>query len=48
MSKMLTLTIGAISEASNANISRLGEIGERVFSASELDDIRMIKTRLSD
>ena len=48
MLKMLTLTLGAVSEASNANISRLGEIDKRVTSASELDDVRMIKTRLSD
>jgi GGDEF domain-containing protein len=48
MVKMLTSTVGAVSAAGNANISRLSEIEKRVASTRELDDIRMIKSRLSD
>jgi GGDEF domain-containing protein len=48
MVTMLTSTIGAVSEAGEDNISRLSEIESRVARASELDDVRLIKSRLSD
>jgi diguanylate cyclase (GGDEF)-like protein len=48
MVKMLTGTIGAVSVTGSANISRLSGIEKLVASASELDDVRLIKTRLSD
>jgi GGDEF domain-containing protein len=48
MLKMLTSTMGIISAVSDANVSRLSEIEIQVASASALDDVRMIKSRLSD
>jgi GGDEF domain-containing protein len=48
MVKMLTSTIGAVSAASQANVSILGEIEKQVATASELADVRVIKAKLSD
>jgi diguanylate cyclase (GGDEF)-like protein len=48
MVTMLASTIGEVSAASNANVSILGEIEKQVAIASELDDVRIIKARLSD
>ncbi len=48
MVKMLTSTIGVVSAASNANVGRLGEIEKQVATTSELDNVREIKTRLSE
>lgn len=48
MVKMLASTIGAVSAASNANVSILGEIEKQVAIVSELDDVRIIKAKLSD
>lgn len=48
MLKMLTSTIGVLSVASDANVGRLSEIEKQVSVASELDDVRVIKVRLSD
>lgn len=46
--RMLTSTVGIISGASQASINRLGEIEKQVLSAAELDDVLVIKGRLSD
>lgn len=48
MVKMLTNTVAAVSAAGDANLNRLCEIEKRVASASQLDDVRTIKSRLSD
>ena len=48
MLKMLTSTVGIVSAVSDANVNRLNEIEMQVASASELDDVRMIKGKLSD
>jgi GGDEF domain-containing protein len=48
MVKMLTSAVRAISAAGNANISRLSEIENRIAYASRLDDVRLIRTQLSD
>jgi GGDEF domain-containing protein len=48
MIKMLTSTVGVVSSVSNANIGRLNEIEKQVVVVSELDDVRIIKSRLSD
>jgi GGDEF domain-containing protein len=47
MVQMLTATVGGISAVSNANVSILGEIEKQVASASELNDIRTMKGKLS-
>lgn len=48
MVKMLTSTVGKISAISQDNISVLGDIGRRVAVVSELDEVRIMKARLSD
>jgi diguanylate cyclase (GGDEF)-like protein len=48
MVKMLTATVSGISAIGNANVCILGEIEKQVASVSELDDIRIIKSKLSD
>jgi hypothetical protein len=48
MVKMLTSAVGVVSAVSNVNISRLSEIDNQVAAASKLDDVRMIKAKLSD
>lgn len=48
MVQMLTNTIATVSSAGTANVARLSEIEKRVASASEIDDVRTIKSRLSD
>lgn len=48
MLKMLTSTIGVVSSVSDVHVSRLSEIEKQVSAASELDDVRTIKARLSD
>ena len=47
MVKMLTSTVGKVSELSNVNISILGEIEKQVAIVSELDDVRVMKAKLS-
>jgi len=48
MVKMLTSTVGIVSSASNANISILGDIERHIAHVSELDDVRLMKAKLSD
>jgi diguanylate cyclase (GGDEF)-like protein len=48
MVTMLTSTVSAISTSGDVNVKRLGEIEKRVVSTSQLDDVRVIKGRLSD
>jgi GGDEF domain-containing protein len=48
MVKMLTTTVGVVSSVSNANVVRLSEIEKQVAVASQLDDVRIIKTKLAD
>ena len=48
MVKMLTATVGGISVGSNTNVSMLSEIEKQVADVSELDNVRVIKSRLSD
>jgi GGDEF domain-containing protein len=48
MVKMLTLAVGKVSAASEVNVSILSDIGKHVAIASELDDVRVMKARLSD
>jgi diguanylate cyclase (GGDEF)-like protein len=48
MVKMLTATVRAIAASGSAQIRALGDIERRVTTASELDDVRLIKTALSD
>lgn len=48
MVKMLTSTVGIVSAAGNTNVQRLSEIEKQVTVASALDDVRLIKSKLSD
>jgi diguanylate cyclase (GGDEF)-like protein len=48
MVKMLTSAVGAVSAASNANIHILGEIENQLAIVSELDDVLIMKAKLSD
>lgn len=48
MVKMLTSTVGSIVETGNANAHRLGDIEKQVTMLSAMDDIRLIKTKLSE
>jgi GGDEF domain-containing protein len=48
MVKMLTSTVKAVTAASNANASILGDIENRIVTISEIDDVRIIKAKLSD
>jgi GGDEF domain-containing protein len=47
MVKMLTSTVGTISAASQSNVRILGDIERQVAVISELDNVRMMKARLS-
>ncbi len=46
--KMLTSTVGVVASASDTHVTRLGEIEKQVLVASELNDVRSIKAKLSD
>jgi diguanylate cyclase (GGDEF)-like protein len=48
MLKMLSYTVGVISAIGKAKLDRLEEIQKQVGMVSELDDIRMIKVKLSE
>jgi GGDEF domain-containing protein len=48
MVKMLTSTVKAVTAASNANASILCDIENRIVTISEIDDVRIIKAKLSD
>jgi hypothetical protein len=46
MVQMLTATVRTVSATSDVNVARLGEIEQQVTTASQIDDVRIIKTRL--
>jgi diguanylate cyclase (GGDEF)-like protein len=48
MLKMLTSTVGTISEASKSNASILSDIEKHVSVTSELNDVRVMKAKLAD
>ncbi len=48
MVQMLASTVRTVAAASDVNATRLGEIEQQVAKASQIDDVRMIKSRLSD
>lgn len=48
MVKMLTSTVKAVTAASNSSLNVLGEIEQRIATVSELEDVRVIKSRLGD
>jgi diguanylate cyclase (GGDEF)-like protein len=48
MVKMLTATVGAITAAGDTNVRQLQEIEKQVEAATEIEDVRQIKVRLSD
>jgi GGDEF domain-containing protein len=48
MVKMLTSALGNICATSKVNISKLSDIGKHVGTVSELDDVRLIKRKLSE
>jgi diguanylate cyclase (GGDEF)-like protein len=48
MVKMLTSTVSAITAAGDANVRQLQEIEKQVEAATEIEDVRQIKGRLSD
>jgi diguanylate cyclase (GGDEF)-like protein len=48
MVKMLTSTVSAITAAGNASVRQLQEIEKQVEAATEIEDVRQIKARLSD
>jgi len=48
MVKMLTSAVGTVAAASEVNVSILTDIGKQVAVTSELDDVRIMKARLSD
>jgi len=45
---MLAASVSSISEASNENLLRLRNIENQVAQAAELDDVRQVKSRLSE
>jgi GGDEF domain-containing protein len=45
---MLTATISAISEASNENLQRLRKIEQDVSDAAQIEDVRLIKSKLGE
>jgi GGDEF domain-containing protein len=47
MVKMLTSAVASVSAAGEVNIGRLSEIENHIAYASQLDDVRVIKTKLS-
>jgi GGDEF domain-containing protein len=48
MVKMLTSTVGSISARGRVNVNVLSDIERRVAVVSDLDDVRTMKSRLSD
>jgi len=48
MVKMLTSTVAVLSATGETNAGRLAEIEQQMVSASGLDDVRMIKSRLAE
>jgi len=46
--QMLTSTIGTIAKAGDENVRRLVEIEQQVFSASQLQDVRLVKSKLAE
>jgi diguanylate cyclase (GGDEF)-like protein len=48
MFQMLTATIGSITSTGAENVRRLREIEGQVVGAAQIDDVRQIKTRLSE
>ncbi len=48
MVKMLASTLAAVAAASGTQVMRLGEIEKQVVVASELNDVRTIKAKLSE
>lgn len=48
MVTMLTAALADVSAGSETNVKKLGEIEKRISSASQLDDVRLIRTRLAD
>jgi len=48
MVKMLASTVKVVSAASNSNVGILGDIEARITMVSQLDDVRIIKAKLSD
>lgn len=45
---MLTATISAISEASHGNLRRLRSIEEDVSGAAQIEDVRLVKSKLGE
>jgi GGDEF domain-containing protein len=48
MVKMLASAIGTVSAASQGSISAMTDIGRRIATASQLEDLRQVKASLSD
>ena len=48
MVTMLTATVKAVTASNSAQVSALGDIEHRIVTASELDDVRLMKSRLGD
>jgi len=48
MVRMLTATVGAISTAGDENVRQLRDIEQQVESASQIEDVRLIKAKLGD
>ena len=46
--KMLTSTVGAIALAGDQSVRQLQEIEKQVASASQLEDVRLVRAKLSD
>ena len=46
--QMLTATIETIAKAGDENVRRLIEIEQQVFSASQLQDVRLVKNKLAE
>lgn len=46
--RMLTSTLASIAASANANIGYLGELEKRIVSSSQLDDVRLIRSKLAD
>jgi GGDEF domain-containing protein len=48
MVKMLTSTVGKVSSASQTSVSILGDIEKHIAIASAIEDVRVMRSRLSD
>jgi len=46
--RMLTSTLASVAASANANIGYLSELEKRIVSSSQLDDVRMIRSKLAD